>query len=209
VILSLDPARVTAADLSKAADWLRTGGIVAYPTDTFYGLAVDPTSGAAVASLFDLKGRGSDAAIPLIASSLAQAEAYSPGWSATMRRLAETFWPGPLSLICDAPAGVADAVHAVTRTVAVRVPAHAVARALAEQWGAPITATSANRSGEPPSRTPADLGAIARDARVLVIDAGSTPGGLASTIVDARHTPPTLVRDGAIAWSRVLRSLDA
>jgi L-threonylcarbamoyladenylate synthase len=123
------------------------------------------------------------------------------------RRLAAAFWPGPLSLIFDAPVRVAVAVHGGGRSVAVRVPDDRVARALAEAFGTPITATSANLSGEPPARDVGSLGAVATDARVLVIDAGVTPGGAPSTIVDARGSAPVLVREGAVPWNRVLESL--
>jgi L-threonylcarbamoyladenylate synthase len=194
-------------DLREAVDWLRAGRIVAYPTDTFYGLAVDPSSAAAVRAVFRLKGRPADMAMPLIASSAEQAEALGGPWTPAMRQLARTFWPGPVSLICEAPARLARDVHGGTDTVAVRVPGHAVARALAEAWGAPITATSANRSGQPPAQSAAMLEGLAADPSVLVVDAGSTPGGQPSTIVDARGAAPVLVRAGAIAWSRVLESI--
>jgi L-threonylcarbamoyladenylate synthase len=203
--VEVDPASFTPAELLPAVEWLRAGGVVAFPTDTLYGLAVDPTSETAVRALFQLKGRAASAALPLIADSRAQVEAWC-GLNAQGRRLAELFWPGPLSLICDAPGTVIPAVHAGRRTVAIRVPAHSVARALAAAWGSPVTATSANRTGAPPAQVVADLEAI-RDDRLLVIDAGDTAGGPPSTIVDARVTPVVLVRDGAIAWDRVLHSL--
>jgi len=155
--------------------------------------------------LFQLKGREASAALPLIAASRAQVEAWA-GLSASARRLADVFWPGPLSLICDAPRSIVPAVHAGRRTVAIRVPAHAIARALAGAWGGPITATSANRSGAPPAHDPLALDAIA-DERLLVIDGGPTAGGPPSTIVDAREAPAVLIREGAIAWNRVLHSL--
>jgi L-threonylcarbamoyladenylate synthase len=88
--------------------------------------------------------------------------------------------------------------------VAIRVPDHSVARALCEAWGGPLTATSANRSGEAPARATEELGSLAHDARVHVVDGGRTPGGLPSTIVDVRGTHPVLVRAGALAWDRVL-----
>lgn len=204
-MLRVDPAHCTARDLAEAVEWLRGGRLVAYPTDTLYGLAADPSSEAAIRGLFALKGRAASAAIPLIAASTEQVEAWC-GLSQLSRRLAETFWPGPLSLICDAPATVVAAVHAGRRSVAIRVPDHAVARQLAAGFGAPITATSANRSGEPAVDRASGLPWI-DDARVLVIDAGSTTGGAPSTIVDARDRTPVLVRDGAIAWDRVLHSL--
>ena len=203
--IKVNPASCTSDDLLPAVHWLRSGRIVAYPTDTLYGLAVDPASDAAVRTLFQLKGRQATAALPLVAASRAQVEAWC-GLNAAGRRLADAFWPGPLSLICDAPATVVPAVHAGRRSVALRVPANRVARTMAAAWGCPVTATSANRSGDRPAQFVADLDDIADD-RVLVIDGGDTAGGPPSTIVDARTVPAQLVRDGAISWERVLNSL--
>jgi L-threonylcarbamoyladenylate synthase len=206
--LLVDASRCTVADLAPAVDWLRMGRIVAFPTDTFYGLAVDATSDQAVRDLFDLKGREARAALPLIAGSVQQVDAWCGPQNAMTRRLASLFWPGPLSLVLDAPPIVAVAVHGGSRAIAVRVPAHHVARTLADAWGAPVTATSANRSGEPAVRSADALGLIAASDRVLVVDGGDTPGGAPSTIVDARGSAPRLLRDGAIAWNRVLESLE-
>jgi L-threonylcarbamoyladenylate synthase len=203
--VSVSLTSCTAEDLLPAVEWLRDGKIVAYPTDTLYGLAVDPASEQAVRALFQLKGRQAAVALPLIAASRAQVEAWC-GLSTAARRLADEFWPGPLSLICDAPGTVVPAVHAGRGSVAIRVPAHPVARALAAAWGSPITATSANLSGQRPAQFVADLEAILDD-RVLVLDGGDTAGGPPSTIVDARSMPAQLVRDGAIAWEQVLNSL--
>jgi L-threonylcarbamoyladenylate synthase len=206
-ILIADPASCRANDLREAVAWIRAGRIVAFPTDTFYGLAVDPTSAAAVADLFRLKERAAGVAVPLVAASVEQAESLGGTWTPGMRALARTFWPGPVSLICEAPNAIAREVHGGAGTVAVRVPDHPVARALADAWGAPLTATSANRSGEPPARTAAMLSDLASDPSVLVVDAGPTAGGQPSTIVDARGETAVLVRAGAIAWNRVLESI--
>lgn len=205
--LRLDPDSFDSAELAPAVEWLRRGGIVALPTDTFYGLAVDPSSDAAVAALFDLKGRSPRAALPLIGASAAQIERWCGPSTVASRRLAAAYWPGPLSLVFDAPVHVAVAVHGGGRTVAVRVPDHAIARALADAFGTPITATSANLTGAPPASEVASLGSVAADARVLVIDGGVTPGGAPSTIVDVRGSVPVLVREGAVPWNRVLESL--
>jgi len=206
-VLKIDPGAAAPPDLAPAAAWLARGGIVAFPTDTYYGLAVDPTSPAAVQALFDLKGRDANVAVPLVAASLAQADAFCGPLTGATRRLALTFWPGPLSLVCAAPPHVAPAVHAGRGTIAIRVPAHDIARALATAFGSPITATSANPSGAPPARATRDLGAIAHDPRLLILDAGDAPGGAPSTIVNAEVDPPALIRAGAIAWDRVLLSL--
>lgn len=205
--MTLVPPDVLDTRLAEAAEWLRAGGIVAFPTDTLYGLAADPTSAAAVAAIFDIKGRAAQAALPLIAASLEGVRQTCGDLGANSERLAQHFWPGPLSLVFDAPSNLTPAVHGGAETVAVRVPAHALARALAGACGGLITATSANRTGDPAAMCVDDLGHLAADARVLVIDGGQVPGGAPSTIIDARGPAPVLVREGAIAWSRVLESL--
>lgn len=194
-------------DLARAVDWLTSNLIVAFPTDTLYGLAVDPTSSAAVRQLFDLKGREARAALPLIAASAKQVESCCGQLGPSGARLAARFWPGPLSLIVDAPPSIAAEVHGGRRTIAVRVPAHPIARELCAAFGGLLTATSANRTGDPPASDAGALQYIAADPRVLLIDGGPTAGGAPSTIVDARDGTPTLVRAGAIAWERVLESL--
>src|SRR5687768_3834735 len=116
--------------IAQAADVLRRGGVVAYPTDTLYGLAVDPRSGDAVARLYTAKGRGQQSAIPLIAASLEQARGAAR-LDGLALQLARAFWPGPLTIVAPPERGLAAAVLGGGTTVAVRVPAHAVARALA------------------------------------------------------------------------------
>ena len=205
VTLRVDPIECQPEDLKEAVAVLKSGGVVAFPTDTFYGLAVDASSPKAVARLFALKGRPASVAIPFVAASRAQVTAWC-GLEGDGITLADAFWPGPLSLICNAPTTIEPAIHAGLGTVAVRVPAHAVARSLAYAWGSPVPASSANLTGQPPAVTVDDLSSIASDD-LLVIDGGAAAGGAPSTIVDARKRPPVLVREGAIRWDRVLHSL--
>ncbi len=202
----IDAAHVTPESLRAAADWLARGGVVAYPTDTFYGLAVDASSADAVEALFDVKGRDPSMAMPLIAASREQVETRIGPLTGGSALLADTFWPGPLSLILDAPAWVAPAVHGGLGTIAIRVPADPIARALCLAWGSPITATSANRSGAPPAFDVTMLARLDDDPRVFVVDGGATPGGQPSTLVDARGPEWRCLRAGAIAWDRVLTS---
>jgi L-threonylcarbamoyladenylate synthase len=206
--LRLDVTNVRPDDLAPAVRWIQAGGIVAFPTETFYGLAVDPRNRSAVRALVDLKGRDEGRALPLVADSAAQVESVCGPMAGATAALAAAFWPGALSLLMEAPASFATAVDAGSGTIAVRVPDHIVARALAAGVGCLVTATSANRSGDRPASTAAGLGAIADDPRVFVIDGGPTPGLRPSTVVDARTSPPTLVRDGLVRWSRVLESLE-
>lgn len=196
------------ADLvADAATVLARGGLVAYPTDTLYGLGADPRNADAVARVYVAKGRGTGAALPLIAADLGQVESGAGACTAATRRLASRFWPGPLALVVDASPRLAAAVHGGSGTVAVRVPGHAVARALARALGSPVTATSANRSGHPaPADAAGVLAALGEDVD-LVLDAGATRGGQPSTIVDARGERPRLVREGAIPFAHVLEAL--
>lgn len=196
-----------AAALEAAVDVLRRGGVVAYPTDTLYGLAVDPTSAAAVGRLFAVKARDGAQAIPLIAANLAQARAAG---ELTPRDLqvASVFWPGPLALVVPARASVARGVTAADGTVAIRVPAHALARELAARFGGCLTATSANLSGSAPTAAADTVARSLADRIDLLLDAGDAPGGAPSTIVALGNASPRLVRAGAIAWERVLESLE-
>jgi L-threonylcarbamoyladenylate synthase len=202
-------AEALAAALAEAAETIRRGAIVATPTETFYGLAVDPARADAVAAIFRAKGRAAAEALPLIAADVAAARQLAAAWSPEAERLAAAFWPGPLTLVVPVRAGaVAPGVTAGGTTVGVRVSGHAVARALAATAPAGvITATSANRSGSPALATAGAVADALGTAIAVVIDAGATPGGLASTIVALGEGPPRLIREGPIAFARVLESL--
>jgi L-threonylcarbamoyladenylate synthase len=193
-------------DVARAVEVLRNGGVVAYATDTLYGLAVDPRSRAAVARLFMVKGRQPGHAIPLIAADLAQAEGVAT-FDDLAQRLAGAFWPGPLSLVLDARPGLDEALLAEDHSVAIRVPGAVVARALAAGFGGCITATSANLSGHPAPATPDEVTRQLADRIDLLLDTGPAAGGAPSTIVDTRGGSLRLARAGAVAWDRVLRSV--
>lgn len=189
-----------------AIEVLRQGGVVAFPTDTLYGLAADPRSVEAVERLFAIKGRDAGHAVPLIAASGEQAS-QAAVFDDRATRVASAFWPGPLSIVLPAREGIRAEILGAGRSVAVRVPAHPVARALCEAFGFCVTATSANISGQPPTASPQvvanTLGALVD----YVLDDGESPGGRPSTIVDLCGPEPRLVRPGPIAWERVLRSI--
>lgn len=184
---------------------LRAGGVVAFPTDTLYGLAVDPRRADAVRRLFALKGRDATAAIPLVAASLEQAS-LAANFSEREKRAAEAFWPGPLSIVAPANSCITPEVLGGRGTVAIRVPAHDIARELAGAFGFPISATSANQSGQTAADS-ADAVAAALPDVDLLVDGGPSPGGAPSTIISFDNTRPILLREGAVAWERVIKLL--
>jgi L-threonylcarbamoyladenylate synthase len=198
--LSIDRAVVL-----EAARMIRDGLVVAYPTDTLYGLAVDPRNAAAIARLYALKGRPESSALTLIAADASQART-AVHMTAVAERLAVRWWPGPLTIVVPARAILAPVGLAGGATVGIRVPDHAVAAALARAAGFCITATSANRSGEPAAST-ADGVLDALPHLDAIVDAGACRGGAPSTIVNAADRDVTLIRDGAVPWERVLESL--
>lgn len=204
--LPVDPIRPPVEALNQAAAVLASGGVVAYPTDTFYGLAVDPTRESAVEALFQVKGRRPDQAIPLVAADLAQVERVGR-MTPLAAALARRFWPGPLTLVIEARPGIPDALHAGTGRVAIRIPDHPLAQGLAATAGRALTSTSANRSGGRPPSTGDEVVEALGEAVDLLLDGGPSPGGLPSTIVDVAGDEPLLLRAGAVAWDRVLESL--
>ncbi len=193
------------SSVEQAAQALRDAGVVAFPTDTLYGLAADPRSEIAMARLFSLKGRGATRVVALIAADLTQVSAIADVGEAAAR-LARRFWPGPLTLVLPARAMLSREAVGAGPSIGVRVPDHRVARALAAAFGHAVTATSANRSGMPPTSDPEEV-ARQLPGVDLLLDAGPAPGGPPSTVVDLSRGMPVLVRAGAVPWERVLESL--
>jgi L-threonylcarbamoyladenylate synthase len=199
----VDPVRPDPTALADAAATLREGGVVAIPTDTLYGLAADPWNAAAVAKVFAIKGRPDDRALPLVAANVDQVEQWLGAMNPMARRLAQRFWPGPLTLVMRAPDALAPGVTAGGTTVGVRVPSHAVARALCARFERPVTATSANISGQAATDDPETVAETLASRLDLLLDSGTTPGGPASTVVDLAHGEIRLIREGAVSWKDV------
>jgi len=199
--------RADAAAAAAAARCLEAGGLVAFPTETVYGLGADATNGQAIARLYDAKGR--PAFNPLIAHVVNAAAAHELArFGADATRLATAFWPGPLTLVLPKTEGcpVADLATAGLDTIGVRVPSHAVAQAILEAFGKPIVAPSANRSGHVSPTTAAHVLADLRNRIDLIVDGGATPVGVESTIV-ACLGAPILLRPGGIPREAIERIL--
>jgi L-threonylcarbamoyladenylate synthase len=201
--LIVDPERPDLALVERAAASIRSGGVVGMPTDTLYGLAADPFNALAIARVFEIKGRAAERALPLVAADAAQVNRWLGELPALGRHLASRFWPGPLTMLVAAPESLVRDVTAGSGVVGVRVPAHAVTRALCAACGRPVTATSANLSGRPATADPTDVASALGDKLDILVDAGLTPGGPPSTIVDITGAGPRLVRAGAIPWDAV------
>jgi len=194
------------AALDRAASVLEAGGLLIYPTDTLYaigGLALDP---GVARNVRTAKGREAKP-LPVVAADIGQARSLAGGFSEEALRLAQRFWPGPLTLILPAAPDVPVEVTASTGAVAVRVPGLALARRLCTRAG-PLISTSANLAGAPSPVTCEEAVAGVGHAAALALDAG--PGRpVASTIVDLTGHPARLVRSGAVPWAEVLASLQA
>jgi L-threonylcarbamoyladenylate synthase len=198
VVLPVDPAGPSAAALAEAARVLRGGGLVAFPTETVYGLGANALDAAAVARIFAAKGRPANNPLIVHISETAQVHQVAANWPESAARLAERFWPGPLTLVLPKRKTVPDIVTARGPTVAVRVPAHPVAQALLQATGLLIAAPSANRSTElSPTRAEHVLHGL--EGRIeMLLDGGPTTGGIESTVLELTTTPPRLLRPGLI-----------
>jgi L-threonylcarbamoyladenylate synthase len=193
-------------DLEAAIAALRAGELVIYPTETFYGLAVDPESPVALEKIFALKGRLRDQPIALIAADATSAFALVRDVPASARRLATTFWPGPLTIVLPARPGLHPALLS-PGGVGIRVSSHPMARALAAGLGHPITATSANLTGQPPITTPAGLRARFGDKIKVILEDGVLAGGAPSTVIELTCGRYKIVRAGAIAEDAIAAAL--
>ena len=192
---------VTPADpdaIKQAGKLLRDGQLVVFPTETVYGLGANALDPAAVARIFEAKGRPADNPLIVHVASLEAAKLLVADWTPMADRLARAFWPGPLTLVLKRAGKVPDAVTAGLDSVAVRVPAHPLAQQVLRAAGVPIAAPSANSSGKPSptlaAHADADLGAKVP----LILDGGATQIGVESTVVSLLGPKPVLLRVGAI-----------
>jgi|SRR5579871_1635720 len=200
-------SRADAAAVGDAVHWLRAGGLVAFPTETVYGLGADATNAHAVARLYDAKGR--PAFNPLISHVTGVAAAQKLArFDGNAAKLAEAFWPGPLTLVLPKADGcpVAELATSGLDSIAVRVPHHDVAQKILAAFGRPVVAPSANRSGHVSPTTAGHVLADLRGRIELIVDGGASPVGVESTVV-ACLGPPMLLRPGGLPREDIERVL--
>lgn len=192
--------------LTRAVDTIADGGVVAFPTDTVYGIGSDPFQPDAVARLYQAKGRPIEKAIPILLGSRGDLDRVAknvPGW---VEALLNAFWPGALTLVLEKQASVPSIVSR-TRTIGVRIPDHPVALELLQGAG-PLAVTSANPSGAREANEPAQVAHLLRGSIDLIIDGGVTPGGHPSTVLDCTRKPPMVLREGPIPPEDIFSLLD-
>jgi L-threonylcarbamoyladenylate synthase len=191
--------------LARAVEILRRGGLVAYPTDTVYGLGALPTDAAAVERLFTAKQRRPDQSTPLLIAGPRDLMLVTDDVPEVAQNLIRDFWPGGLTIVLEkSPTFHSRAITG--NTVGVRVPDHVVPRELVRLLGAPITGTSANIAGGAEPLTADDVREQLGSSIDLVIDGGRTPGGTPSTVIDCTVDPPKVLRAGAISREELVRA---
>jgi len=191
------------SQIDAAIDRLKRGGVVGIPTDTLYGLAACVFNLDAVQRVFDLKGRPANMPIPVLLADATDLESCVKEIPDAAFDLADKFWPGALTLVLKKSNAIPDIISAGGDTVAVRVPNHSVPRQLVRGLGAPITGTSANRSGQPGLTAADAVRETFGDELELVIDAGEITGGVASTVLDLSGGVPVLLRQGVVSSEEI------
>lgn len=194
--------------IHDAAGIIANGGVVAFRTDTFYGLGADPFNHHAVQRIKQLKGREDDKPILVVISDREQVERFISEPSPTFDLLARKFWPGPLTLIGRAAPEVPEEITAGTRTIGVRLPGDDSVRLFVQACGGALTATSANPSDREPAKTAEEVRSYFSDAVDLIVDGGAAQTNQPSTIVDARDVEVRPIREGVIPWSQIQLAID-
>ncbi|GAA2885107.1 L-threonylcarbamoyladenylate synthase [Streptosporangium fragile] len=190
-------AEQRAAGLTDAASAVRRGELVVLPTDTVYGIGADAFTPSAVTALLEAKGRGRDMPVPVLVGTVRAANALVESLGPYGQDLVDSFWPGPLTLVCRANRSLSWDLGDAKGTVALRMPLHAVALDLLKETG-PMAVSSANRSGAPPATTAADAEKQLGDSVAVYLDAGPSGDDVPSTILDLTTAVPRLLRRGAV-----------
>lgn len=197
-VIPLDPLRIDASVVAEAAAILRRGGLVAFPTETVYGLGANALDAAAVARIFEAKGRPGRNPIIVHVADAGQARTLTNFWPVSAEKLAAHFWPGPLTFILPKNSAVPDIVTGGGPNVGLRAPDQPIAQALLQAAGIPIAAPSANRSTELSPTTAQHVVHSLGGCVELVLDGGPTTVGIESTVIDLTHNPPRILRPGPI-----------
>ncbi len=196
----LRTSELSASEIAAAAvQALSEGKLVALPTDTVYGIAVNAACQPAVRRLFEIKQRTADNPLPVLIADSEQVNTAARQIPSLAHRLAERFWPGPLTIILHKSPAISDLITAGQPTVGLRVPDHELTRRVLRLANFPVAVTSANLSGQPEAISPGQVLMTFGDLLDLLIDDGRCPGGISSTVLDLTISPPQIIRDGPIS----------
>jgi L-threonylcarbamoyladenylate synthase len=190
------------ANRERAARSIAAGGLIAFRTDTFYGLGADPLNPPALRQIIDLKGREGKP-ILLLVSDLAEVERFIIEQSKQFKRVTESFWPGPLTIVSSANPGLSNDLTSGTGTIGVRLPDNESLRDLIRLCGGALTATSANLTGATPARTAEEVAHYFQTGLELILDSGDTTATSASTVLDVTTEVPRLIREGLISRGKL------
>jgi L-threonylcarbamoyladenylate synthase len=193
----------------RAAQIVAAGGLIAFRTDTFYGLGADPFNRAALVALCNLKGREAGKPVLVVLSDGREAARFTSGRSQLFDLLSARFWPGALTLVVAARAEVPAELTANTGTIGMRLPDDEDVRAFVRATGGALTATSANPAGEPPARTAAEVERAFPSGLDLIVDGGAARTEQPSTVVDVTGREARLIRAGVVSWREVQRALNS
>jgi len=195
------------ASIGKAITIMREGGVIAYPTETFYGLGTDIRNELALERLYAIKGRGFDKPISIIIGSREDLARFARKITPTADLLMDRFWPGGVTLLFQAAQGLSERLTAGTGKIGIRLSSNPIATFLAQSLSGAITATSANRSGGKECVSAREVVTAMGKSVDAVIDGGRTAGGAGSTIVDTTVDPPAVIREGIISSSELYRGI--
>lgn len=202
ILHAANTGAAAAGTIERAAALLNEGKLVVFPTDTLYGLGAAVFNEAAVAALYQVKGRSLEKGIPVLLADREHLHLVARDIPDTALALSERFWPGPLTIIVPRRADLPQTVSP-NANVAVRIPDHEVARALIRAAGGALATTSANLSGAPAACTAQEALQMLQGRVAAVVDGGPAPQGMASSIIDCTVDPPQIVREGALAADRL------
>jgi len=189
--------------ISRAVEILADGGIIAYPTETFYGLGADATNEKAIEKIFSTKGRDFKNPISLIIGKPDDIYPLVQEISESAHKLMSAFWPGALTIVFSASDKVSPMLTAGTGKIGLRISSHPIANAIVQRLKKPLTATSANLSGESECSLPSEVAEQIGNKVDAILDWGKTQGGKASTIIDVSCYPPVILREGAISTEAI------
>ena len=198
MLIKVDTKENLEPGLRRAAEIILSGGLVAIPTESFYGLAVNVTDEEAIRRLFVIKRRRSEHSILILIPSVEVLDQYVAHVSKTAHQLIKQFWPGGLTMLFEAGPDISPLLTAGTGKIGVRLSSHPIPTALARTSGVPITGTSANISGQPACMTAEEVSQSLGEGVDLILDGGKTKGGTGSTILDLTVTPPKILREGMV-----------